>query len=117
MAASKTKKVEAKTEAVTNATMSTAQRRMAERYKKEEMVDVNISPLYRNEFSNNMPVSLNGVRVNVPVDGKTYKLPKSFAMEVRRRIYVADQKTKRLDKMADVKSNVERSPGELKLFR
>ena len=90
---------------------------MAQMYKKEPLVEVSISPLYANEFSNNMPVILNGVRINIPVNGRTYKIPQSFAMEVQQRIALANEKFKRLNRMADVGSNLERSPGELKLFR
>jgi len=93
------------------------QQTMAQMYKKEPLVEVAISPLYANEFSRNMPVSLNGVRINIPVDGRPYKIPKSFAMEVQQRIALANEKFKRLNRMADVRNNIERTPGELKLFR
>lgn len=93
------------------------QARMAERYKAEELVEISISPLYANEFSRNMPIVLNGVRVDIPVDGRVYKVPFSYALEARNRIANADAKFKRLNKMADVVNNIERSPGELKLFR
>ena len=94
-----------------------AQKRMAAKYKNEKIVEVAISPMYSAEFSKNMPVILNGVRVNVPVDGKNYKVPYSFALEIRNRIAAVDEKHKRLNRMSDVSSNFERSPGELKLFR
>lgn len=90
---------------------------MANKYKQEPLVEVAISPLYANEFSRNMPVVLNGVRINIPVDGRPYKIPQSFAMEVQHRIALANEKFKRLNRMADVRNNIERSPGELKLFR
>lgn len=97
--------------------VSKAQMTMAERYKAEELVEVTISPLYANEFSNNMPISLNGVRINIPVNGKPYKIPYSFALEVANRIAKVDEKAKRYARLSDVSSNFERSPGELKLFR
>lgn len=93
------------------------QQKMATQYKNEKLVEVSISPLYAGEFSRNLPVILNGVRINVPVDGRTYKVPYSYAMEIRNRIAAADEKFKRLNRMADVQQNFERSPGELKLFR
>ena len=105
-----------KPEQVNELTAKKTRSRMAEIYKSQDKVDITISPLYRNEFSNNMPVSLNGVRINVPVDGKSYKVPKSFAMEIRRRIHAVDAKSKKQDKMAEINTNIERSPGELKLF-
>lgn len=93
------------------------QNTMASRYRNEKQVEISISPLYANEFSRNMPIVLNGIRISIPVDGKPYKIPHSFALEVRNRIAAADEKFKRLSKMADVQNNMERSPGELKLFR
>lgn len=94
-----------------------AQKFMSEKYKKEPLVEISISPMYAQEFGNNHPVSLNGVRTWIPCDGKVYKVPKSFAMEIRKRIYAVDIKTKRRKRMASVKENSERTPGEIKLFR
>lgn len=91
--------------------------RMAEIYKNEKKYEISISPLYVNEFSRNQPVSLNGIQLRIPTDGKVYEVPESFAMEIRARIAAADEKFKRLNKMADVQHNQERTPGELKLFR
>lgn len=96
---------------------STLRHSMAAKYKAEEQVEITISPLYANEFSNNQPVILNGVRISVPTDGRPYKVPYSFALEIKNRIALADEKFKRLNRMADVEQNFERSPGELKLFR
>lgn len=93
------------------------QNTMAARYKKEKLVEITISPLYAGEFSRNQPVVLNGVRINVPTDGRPYKVPYSFALEIKNRIAAADEKFKRLNRMADVQQNFERTPGELKLFR
>lgn len=93
------------------------QHTMAAKYKDEPLVEISISPLYANEFSRNQPVILNGVRISVPTDGRPYKVPYSFALEIRNRIAAADEKFKRLTRMADVQQNFERSPGELKLFR
>ena len=96
---------------------SQIQQSMASRYRNEEQVEVTISPLYANEFSSNQPVILNGIRISVPTDGRPYKVPYSFALEIKNRIAAADEKFKRLNRMADVQQNFERSPGELKLFR
>lgn len=90
---------------------------LAARYQDEKQVEISVSPLYANEFSNNQPVILNGIRISVPTNGKVYKVPYSFALEIKNRIAAADEKFKRLNRMADVQGNFERSPGELKLFR
>ena len=111
------KKEVATEELLEKVNVSQVQRTMAERYKSEELVEVIISPLYANEFSNNMPIVLNGVRINIPIDGRPYKIPYSFALEVKSRIAKVDEKAKRFARLADVSNNFERSPGELKLFR
>ena len=92
-------------------------KRMAEIYRDEEKVQISVSPLYAMEFSRNQPVSLNGIQLRIPTDGKTYEVPYSFALEIKGRIAAADEKFKRLNKMSDVQNNLERTPGELKLFR
>ena len=96
---------------------SKVQNSMAAKYKAEELVEISISPLYASEFSSNQPIILNGVRISVPTDGRPYKVPYSFALEIKNRIAAADEKFKRLNRMSDIQQNFERSPGELKLFR
>ena len=94
-----------------------AQTQAAARYRKEKLVEVTVSPMYSDEFGNVMPVSLQGVRIYMPCDGSVQKVPKSFAAEIRRRIYAVDIKTKRRKRMANVKANSEKSPGAIRLFR
>lgn len=118
MAAPKGKKAPVKQDALLEkVNQSKAQQTMAAKYKAEKLVEVSVSPLYANEFSSNQPVILNGVRISVPTDGRPYKVPYSFALEIANRLAAADEKFKRLNQMADVTKNFERSPGELKLFR
>ena len=59
---------------------------LVEQYKKEEKVKVQGSPFYRPYFGNNMPLQINGVGVYVPMDGKTYEIPKTFANLFHQRI-------------------------------
>lgn len=93
------------------------QQRIAAKYLSEPLVEISISPLYANEFSKNMPIVLNGVRISLPVNGRVYKIPYSFALEARNRIAAVDEKSKKLNRLSNVSSNFERAPGELKLFR
>ena len=90
---------------------------MANIYRNEKKIDISVSPLYANEFSRNQPVTLNNISLRVPTDGAVYSVPESFAMEIRARTVAADEKFKRLNKMADISNNFERTPGELQLFR
>jgi len=104
-------------EAMLQMTQAVRSKTFADKLKAEKLCEVTVSPLYAPEFSRNQPVSINGVRINVPTDGKVYKVPESFAMIINERKRAADEKFKRLNKMADVTNNKERNPGELKLFR
>ena len=91
-------------------------RKLGEKFRKEEKVPVSISPLYKPYFGKVMTVSINGVSCAVPVDGKTYKVPKSFAEEVNIRKFRQDELMEKAKKMSDVQNNFESSPGELTLF-
>lgn len=93
-----------------------AQLQLADAYKKEDKVEVTISPMYKPYFGNNMPVIINGVSVYVPVNGRAYKIPKSFAMEVRGRIRAVDDQINRQKRLADVANNHERYIGEKDLI-
>lgn len=85
-------------------------------YTEEEKVPMYLSPMYRPYFGNVMPVSINGLVIYFPVDGKTYTIPTTYADEiVRRRMAIDDILTKQ-SKMANIASNNETAPGELKLF-
>lgn len=89
---------------------------LAQDFKKQKLVSVQISPLYQPYFGRVMTVTLNGTSVAVPVDGRTYKIPASFAEEVKIRIYNQDQLLMKKRRMSRVTDNFESSPGELQLF-
>jgi hypothetical protein len=89
---------------------------VAQIYRAQEKVTLSISPLYRPYFGNVMEILLNGVYCAVPVDGRSYALPKSFAYEVYRRVAAVDAQNKRAEKMADVTKNHENFIGELRLI-
>ena len=89
---------------------------LAKHYREEEKVPVTISPLYKPYFGNCMTVSINGISVYVKVDGKSYKVPKTFADEISSRIMAIDKINTKQDRLADVTNNIERTPGELELF-
>jgi hypothetical protein len=89
---------------------------LLEIYRNEEKVAVHISPMYRPHFGNVLILTINGITIGVPVDGNAYKVPKTFAEHVSARVAKIDAIIKKTNKMADVKSNFESSPGELELF-
>ena len=89
---------------------------LAKTFKAQNKVPVQISPLYRPYFGRVMTVTLNGISVAVPCDGKTYEVPASFAEEIQVRIFRQDQLIQKKNRLGDVQRNFEASPGELNLF-
>ena len=90
-----------------------------EKVRTEPKVPVSVAPQYAAEFSNNMRVTINGISVFVPINGKTYMLPETFAAEVQRRVYKVNQKLNRFKKKNGVSNDViieEKSIGEIKLY-
>ena len=76
-----------------NIEMDKAKKRKQElfrEYKDCPKVSVQISPFYAPYFSKNQPVSINGISIYVPSDGKTYQVPKPFADVIMRRIQRID---------------------------
>ena len=91
-------------------------RTLVSKYNEEEKIPVSISPLYKPYFGKVMTVTINGISCAVPVDGKTYRLPRSFAQEVEARKFRQDELLEKKKGMGDVQNNFESSPGELSLF-
>ena len=85
-------------------------------FRAEKKVPMYLAPLYRPYFGNNMRVMINGVSIFFPVDGKTYEIPESFAIEIARRRVAIDEIVSKQGKMANIAENVESNPGELELF-
>ena len=81
------------------------QRQLADYYKGQDKVVVQISPMYKPYFGNSMEISLNGIPIYVPCDNKRYEIPKSYAMEVNGRIRRVDAQINRESRMSDVRKN------------
>lgn len=91
-------------------------RKLGDKFKKEEKVSITIPPLYKPYFGKVMTVSINGISCAIPVDGKAYKVPKSFAEEANIRMYRQNELMEKATRLGDVQNNFETSPGELALF-
>ena len=98
------------------ATAEMGRRKLGEKFRKEEKVPVSIPPLYKPYFGKVMTVSINGISCAIPVDGKTYNVPKSFADEAKIRMFRQNEMFEKQRKLGDVQNNIESSPGELALF-
>lgn len=100
--------------------MANLQRKQTEFLRKvrsEKKITMSIAPQYAAEFSNNLPIIINGIRVNIPVDGRDYAVPQSFADEAKRRIAQVNKKHNRFKKTSgeNVVMISEKSIGEVKL--
>ena len=90
-----------------------------DKVRKEPKVSISVAPQYASEFSKNMRVVINGVSIFIPIDGKEYMVPETFASEIKRRIHKVNQKLNRLRRKGTSENfNLieEKSIGEIKLF-
>lgn len=89
---------------------------LAKVFASQEKIPISISPLYKPHFGNSMTVSINGILVVIPCDGLTYRVPKAFATEALGRIRKIDRILEKKNRMKNISSNFERTPGELSIF-
>lgn len=87
--------------------------RLALFYREEEQVAVTIAPAYRAQLGSTAMISVNGISVHIPCNGRPYKINATHAAEVFETLSRIDKQTMRQGLMADVKSNDEGFPGEL----
>ena len=63
-----------------------------------------------------MSIIINGVLVTVPLDGRSYEIPESFAQVFNSRIRQIDNMALQQSALADVANNIESMPGEKDLI-
>ena len=90
---------------------------LADKYKGEKKIVVIGAPMYRGYFGNMMPIILNGIRIDVPLDGQRYEIPESYAQVFNARINSVNEEIELQKQRSDVKANHEAFPGELDLVR
>ena len=106
----------------TAATMEDLQRRQTaflDKVRNEPKVSISVAPQYAAEFSRNMRVVINGVSIFIPIDGREYMVPETFAAEIKRRVNKVNQKLNRLRRKGTTENfNLveEKSIGEVKIF-
>ena len=88
------------------------QKDLAKEYAQQDKVEVTISPMYAPHFGKIMPVVINGIPIYVPCDGRSYKIPKTYAKTVRARIRAVDDQIQRNRKLSDVRNNEESYAGQ-----
>jgi hypothetical protein len=85
-------------------------------YEAEDKVSVMIAPMYAAYFGRVMHVSVNGISVSVPCDGKPYNVPETFAAVVQERLRAINDQQAKAKRFSDISRNYERAPGELALY-
>lgn len=89
---------------------------LVEKYKAEKKYKVKGAPAYQAHFGNVMSIVINGVLITVPLDGRSYEIPESFAQVFNSRIRQIDNMALQQEALADVTNNVENMPGERDLI-
>lgn len=84
-------------------------------YRAEEKVPVTISPFYAPYLGKVVRESVNGIIVDVPADGQTYKINKTHADHIIAKIKRIDAMIARQKRAGDISNNFENAPGELHL--
>lgn len=89
--------------------------KLVEYYRNEDKTPVSIAPFYAPYLGNVVRVSVNGIVVDVPADGNTYKVNYTHANEIIRKMKRINDMRARQNRMGDVANNFEHTPGELHL--
>ena len=84
-------------------------------YKGETKVPVTVSPFYAPYLGRVVRVSVNGIIVDIPADGKTYQVNKTHADHIVSKKKRIDAMIARQKRAGDISNNFEYSPGELHL--
>ena len=89
---------------------------LVEKYKAEKKYKVKGAHAYQAHFGSVMSIIINGVLIAVPLDGRSYEIPESFAQVFNTRIRQIDNMSLQQSVLSDVASNVENMPGEKDLI-
>ena len=89
---------------------------LVEKYKAEKKYKVKGAPAYQAHFGSVMSIVINGVLIAVPLDGRSYEIPESFAQVFNSRIGQIDNMALQQSALADVANNIESMPGEKDLI-
>lgn len=84
--------------------------------KKAKLVEVSLAPMYAPYFGDIMTVSINGVSIYFPCNGRRYKVPEPFAALIHERRRKVDDHEMRRDMLSNVSENVEQVPGARELI-
>jgi hypothetical protein len=88
---------------------------LASFYLKEKKVPVTVSPFYAPYLGRVVPVLVNGIRVDIPADGRTYQINETHAGEIIAKIRKIDNLIARQKRASNVSDNFESNIGELQI--
>ena len=95
-----------------------AQRKsLGQKLQDQRKVEVVGAPMYQAYFGSVMTISINGIPIYVPLDGRRYAIPESYAAIFNQRIGSVNEDIELEKRRNDVKANFESYPGELDLVR
>lgn len=89
--------------------------KLHEVFKGQKKVDVVGAPMYQAYFGRQMCICINTIPIYVPLDGRHYKIPESYAEVFNSRITAINEDMELEKRRSNVKDNVESYPGELDL--
>lgn len=89
-------------------------KKLLDAFTKEGSVHVTVSPFYKPYLGTTVMVSIQGITVWVPANGRTYKIPKSFAAVLHEAIAAVDTRVQKIQRMSNVAQNFESTVGELR---
>lgn len=89
-------------------------KKLLDKFKHEAVVSVSVSPFYKPYFGSTAMVSIQGIAIYIPVNGRTYKVPKSFAADLNASIAAIDSRVQKIQRMSNVAQNFESSAGQLR---
>lgn len=84
--------------------------------KRQVYKPVTLAPAYKDYFGETMTVKINGMSIYVPVNGRTYKVPKDFAALIQERRRRVDDMLNKQAALANVTENKEQFAGQLELI-
>lgn len=93
------------------------QKKLVPLYRAEKKVKVRVAPSYATWLGNVVRVSINGVIVEFPCDGKEREYPETFANEMLGRMSKIDSQVMRQNQMSDIQKNFDgNTPGSKRFF-
>lgn len=88
---------------------------LANFYLNESKIPVTVSPFYAPYLGKVVPVLVNGIRVDIPADGRTYQINETHAGEIIAKIRRIDNLIARQKRASNVSDNFESNIGELQI--